>query len=300
MEHLCLRDEDLAAAAELPADSPARRQWSACPRCRARVAAFAEFLHPSIEAKGQPWDDADARLAAALESEIRGMPLGAKVPAGSPDAPAGARAVPGQRPRSQGRGTDRPGPGEGPIHRLSRWLVSPSLRPVAALAVLVVALGAIGGIRLLGHRSSDAIILREGSTPASSTLALGDVSRTPDGGVSLSWDLVEGADRYEVVLCGEDLVEMKRFDAGGSSSFVIPAEESAALTGIPRADGPDPSGSPGTGASSGATGSDGPMPPSASQGSEDAGALLFWRVIASREGDTIAQSRIRPLRPPAR
>ncbi len=256
MEHLCLRDEDLAAAAELPAESPARRQWSACARCRARVAAFAEFLHPSIEAKGPFWDDADARLAAALESEIQGIPLGAKVPAGRPDAPAGAPVAPGHRPRSRERGTDRPGPGEGPIQSFFRWLVSPSLRPVAALAVLVVALGAIGGIRLLGRQSGDAIILREGSTPASSTLALGDVSRAPDGGFSLSWSPVEGADRYEVVLCGEDLVEMKRFDAGGASSFVIPAE--------------------------------------------DAGAPLFWRVIASRQGDPIAQSRIRPLRAPAR
>lgn len=266
MDHLCLRDEDLAGAADLPDDSPARRQWMACARCRARVAAFAEFLQPSTFGSGPEWDEADARLAAALENEIHDRPVGERVPTGQRSAPFEGGRTPEPRRPVRGNGGSSPGSTDGPGQRLFRWLLSPSLRPVGALAVLVVALVTIQGIRLLDRPKGDAIVLRDGATPPAVALEPREVERRPDGALSFSWNPVEGADRYEVVFYGDDLAEKMRFDAAAAVSYSVPAQAATALTGAPPA------------------------------GSTGESAPLFWRVIAYRGGDVAAQSRIRPLR----
>ena len=272
MDHVCLRDEDLADAAVLSTDSPARRQWMACVRCRARVAAFAEFLQPSIGGTGPEWDEADARLAAALESEIHGRAL-------SERTSVGERIAPDLRRPSRGNGGSRPGLTDRSAWRFFRWCLSPALRPAVALAVLVVALAAIQGIRLFGRSKGDEIILRDGATRPALALEPRGVKHLPDGALSLSWSPIEGADRYDVVFFGEDLTEKKRFDASAAPLLTVPAGEMTALAGFPQAD------------STGAVGATGPT---------REGAPIFWRVIAYRGGDVISQSRIRPLRTAAR
>jgi hypothetical protein len=222
MDHVCLRDDDLAEAAALPAEDPVRRQWMACARCRARVAAFAEFLQPTVVGKGAEWDEADARLAAALESEIQGRSVEERTPVGERTA-----LDPG--PASRGSGGSRSGSTDNPVRRFFRQLMSPSLRPVAALGVLVVALVTIQGIRTFDHPKGDAIVLRQGAGGPAAVLEAGTVKPLPDGAISLSWTRLEGADRYEVVLYGEDLTETERLDAAATTTLTVPAAEKAPL-----------------------------------------------------------------------
>jgi hypothetical protein len=222
MGHICLRDEDLAAAVALPADDPARRRWNVCARCRARVAAFAEFLQPSVTGTGPEWDEADARLAAVLESEILGRPVTER-------APVGNRNEPGPRPLPGGSGSSGPGWTAGPAQRFFRWALSPSRRPAAALGVLAVILITIQGIRLLDRPKGDEIILREGRVGSAVAIESGEVKRLSDGALSLSWSPVEGADRYEVVVYGEELTETRRFDAGAATTVTVPAQAVAPL-----------------------------------------------------------------------
>jgi hypothetical protein len=284
MDHICLRDEDLPGMAALPVDSPARRPWESCVRCRARVAAFAEFLQPSVAGAGREWEEADARLAAALESEIGGGPVPERAPAGERTAPDAGRPLPGY-------GASRSGPADGSARRLFRWLWQPSLRPVAAVAVVVVVLVTIQGIRRIDRPESDAIVLRDGTAQTAAALEPREVKRLSDGALSLSWSPADRADRYEVALYGEDLVERKRLDAANNLSLTVPAGEWSALAGSSSA------GLTGPAATTGATGATDSI--GASSRARGA-APLFWRVIAYRGGDVIAQSKIRSVAAPAR
>jgi hypothetical protein len=115
---------------------------------------------------------------------------------------------------------------------------------------------AVVGVRELGPGRDDRIILREdGGQTASSLLPMEPVVDA-NGRMTLRWSPQAETTQYTVVLLGEDLEERERIDAGGNTSCPLPDETLSLLR---------------------------------------AGSHMFWRVIAQREGDTVASSKTVPL-----
>lgn len=115
---------------------------------------------------------------------------------------------------------------------------------------------AVVTVRELGPSRDDRIILREdGKRAASAPLPMEPITDA-SGRLTLRWSPYAEATHYTVVLLGEDLEERGRIDAGGNTSCALPDETSSLLR---------------------------------------AGSHMFWRVIAQRDGDTVASSKAVPL-----
>lgn len=184
----CVRDEDLARIAALPADDPIRRHVRDCARCRSRWLAYQEFMSPSAVPAGADPEDASARLARALERHIQ--------------EPSGARPV----PMRQG------------LRRL--WM--PALRPVWALGLLALVLAGVRQIGREGPAGPAPLVLRE-SRGEAGALAPAEPARLTDGSIVFAWTPVPDADRYEVTLHGEDLQPGTRIPAGPEPTLTVPA-----------------------------------------------------------------------------
>jgi hypothetical protein len=179
------RSEELAEIAALPPADPRRQAFERSPGGRAMLASYRSFLDPGEVPSGARPDEAEARLAERLESELR---RGA-----TRDTPA--------RDAARGAGT---------WAAIQRALAAPALRPAYALAAVTVVAGTIW-LALprpveRAPRMRGSIVGREGSA-APSLVAYRP--RTLAGGeVELGWPRVPGADRYEVTFMTTDLSEI--------------------------------------------------------------------------------------------
>ncbi len=250
MSHTCLRDEELFDAAASAENARLRREAEACPRCRARLAAFHEFLHPSGVPAGAKPEEADRRLAVAFDTPHRGgRPAGQPTtsPAGATSGPTGAAPRKAETPVSWWRATGG-----------TRGLRGLRLAWAGAAIVVLIWAGHEAGVfeREGGHP----ILLREDPGGASCVVETHAPVLDAGGAVRLSWSPVAGADRYDVVIHGEDFREILQLDAAGQLSLILPAEQADRL----RA------------------------------GSE----IYLWRVAAYSGGDMLAQSPIQPLHLP--
>lgn len=195
----CLGDEELGELEGLPTDDPAMRHVEQCPRCRARLRSYREFM---VEA-GPP---ATAReraarqaLSAALDHEILGI-------ATSRDSAAAPSSVV---------------PAWGPF----RWLLGapphPLLRP--ALAIASVALVAIGVAQIasqLGGAHPTGIV-RGGVSAGGATSVIVARAVLADGHPALSWTRLASTEEYQVLLFGAGLTEIGRINAGAESLLVL-------------------------------------------------------------------------------
>lgn len=153
-----------------------------CPRCRALLAQHRAFLESdggAVAPTGAQLADADAALAAALEREMSG----GHAPQGSAATPR--TFVPEARP--------------------SWWqgLFAPALRPVWGVAVLVIV---AGGIYLSVRPDVQRGEVRGDASVSAEVKTLAPVAS--EGVVTLAWEPVAGADRYDVVLLSQDLSEL--------------------------------------------------------------------------------------------
>ncbi|MBM3318033.1 MAG: hypothetical protein FJY75_09300 [Candidatus Eisenbacteria bacterium] len=201
MTHTCLRNEELSRVAFRAEGDPLRLEAEACARCRSRLAAYHEFLHPSALPAGALPDEADELLAARLAGAI----------------PGGEQVRPFERHGSASGGAAR-----------RPWmprLLPPALTAAALLVMIWV--GREAGV--FDRRGGDEILLREEASGAPATPELDARVVEADAGLRLSWSAVAGADRYEVDLHGEDFREIERFDAGSELSLALPAGKTAPL-----------------------------------------------------------------------
>jgi hypothetical protein len=67
----CLENNELEEVLALPAEHPRRRHLEDCPRCRALLASYAEFLDPAEQSGSRP-GDARREIREALDSRILG------------------------------------------------------------------------------------------------------------------------------------------------------------------------------------------------------------------------------------
>lgn len=170
--HRCFTGDELMTVLEAPADDPRRLEAEACPRCAAEILAHARFLESNAAPEGTDLPEARRRLEAFVARDIIGEPAPGGV-AGAARAGAGGRRW---------------------------WQVIP--RPAWALAAVIGGL-AIALVRLQPHEEAP-IVLRGGTERGSDDLATGIAVLPPtlrdDGGVTLRWRSVAGADGYEVSL----------------------------------------------------------------------------------------------------
>lgn len=238
MTDRCLGDEELAGLEGLPADDPRSRHVEACPRCRARLRSYREFM-AEAEPPASPREyAARAAVSAALDREILGAePRGASAPR-----------------RTHRRAWWNSSPFFAP-----RW--APVLRPaLAAAAVVLVAFGVMQLARQPGEGGPSGV-LRGRSADGSAAVTAARVV-LPDGRTAVSWKRLPGADGYQVVLFGADLVELGRVEVADDSLMVLTAGR------LPAAANREPA--------------------------------LSCRVVAQRGGDEIARSNLVPLGPVSR
>src|SRR5262245_10340451 len=134
-------DPDVAELADLPHDDP--RVTGASPRVRAQLRAYRDFVAPGTIPEGANVNEAEDRLARALEREI-----GASLTDVGDD-----RVVP-PAPRREGFWTT---------------LLGPRLRPVWAAAALIVVVGIVWFVRS-GPRTGEPV-MRGAPAPAAGELA---------------------------------------------------------------------------------------------------------------------------------
>ena len=185
MNHECPpldRIEDLAA---LDAGDPRRIQTENCPRCHARLAAFAAFMdmHPLPE--GIRLEEARARLSSAVSREIEG---------------------------ASRRGFSIPD--------VFSWLrLRPLLRPALGVASLLLIAAVL--VRVSPDRGADSVpVLRDaGVTQVTGTQAWSE--QRPGGAILFTWRPVPEAETYRVEFYGTTLVEALEVEAGSDTTLFL-------------------------------------------------------------------------------
>jgi hypothetical protein len=193
----CHAIRELPALGVLPAGDPRRAHLNACPRCRARLATYLEFVEAPPAVSGPQREEALARLGAALDREILG------------------------RARTTARSF--------PAHRRRPWLDGRALlgeRGLPAGALAAAALLAVIGLTVLRvQERPPGVVLRaqhgRGGTELPETVA-GHLE--DDGSLLLRWRPVAGATAYRVELLDGELALLAAFEAGADTQRVIPAD----------------------------------------------------------------------------
>jgi hypothetical protein len=202
MSERCLTVEELAVALQQSETSPGRRHLAGCPRCQSVLMSYREFLEPTATLPEGELREANARLQEQLEKQL--------ALAGQPAGPAG-RSTAARRPRTHRAWRDR----------LPGWR---TLRPawtVALGALAVVAV--IAAIELAPDRSRPIVLREQGEQRGVPTglPALLPVEPAPDGGLTIRWQPVSGADSYEVRVYSTQLQEVARLGPVSGTSFLL-------------------------------------------------------------------------------
>jgi hypothetical protein len=186
MNRSCFRVEELEAISALPSGDPGLGHLGECPRCRALLAAYREFVEPSVVPPPENLADARARLSAALGRETR----------------------------------------EETPKRSFTWSLKPMMQPAWRPALAVVGMLTIVLLLTRHEpfrRESHGITVRGVGTESAAPLVLGPVATAPGGGIRLSWQRLEGADSYEVALFTAELEEIARVAAGAAAEVILDA-----------------------------------------------------------------------------
>ena len=201
----CIAEESLGELLSLPDTDPRRAHLESCPRCRALVVGYRQFLEP-LEAAAHSYGTPEETHLNAFRERLAGA-------AGTGAADSAEKA--GQASPSTARG--------GGTNSESWWsrLFAPPLRPAWGLVVIAIAFGGLWmGPRMGGQKTEP--VLRGGGPVV---LAIGEAVALPDGGIRLAWQPHPEADRYEVRFYSAALAEIGRRDAGSEAIVTIGSAE---------------------------------------------------------------------------
>jgi hypothetical protein len=209
MERDCYRIEELGEISELPDGDPRRAHLAECAHCSALVAAVREFRDPSAMPAGARPQDAALRLRGLVDHKL-----------GLSDLPSGEGVDP--RRRRDARSPRHP------------WLSSlwrPPLRPAWGLAAACLVV--VGFLTLVRHQSETPgpIVTRNAQPHMGHALLLHPARALPAGQILLSWEPVEGADGYEVLLLDTNLTVRERLPAGSDPTASVEGDRLRELFG---------------------------------------------------------------------
>ena len=197
----CIDEESLGDVLALPETDPRRRHVDECPRCRALVVSYRQFLDPAPEETASYGSAEDRRLTEHRE-RLAGVPAtrGSAATRDDADARAATPARPAGTPRSWGE-----------------RLFGPALRPVWAIAAIVIAFG----VMKIAPKSPPGVTapptLRGG---ASRELATATPSYAANA-VTLLWSANPEADHYQLRFFSTALAEIGRRDLGRDTSVTL-------------------------------------------------------------------------------
>jgi hypothetical protein len=182
----CVDEQALGEVLALPQDDPRRRHLADCPRCRALVLSYQQFLDPTVE-ESASYGTAEHDQLSGFRHRMLGL------------APAEARA-PMAEPAQNG--ADRRSWGE--------RLFGPSLRPVWAIVAIAIAFGVMKISPRPEHTTPEPPTLR-GAAPH-------ELAVHPpvfaDSAVTLAWASNPEADAYQLRFFSIALTEIGRHDMG--------------------------------------------------------------------------------------
>ena len=174
-------------------DDPRRTHMNDCPRCRARVTAFAAFMQIDPLPEGARLEEARRHLTASLRDEV-----------------------------------ERPSPSRKARTPFSWFRISgPIWKPALGLASLLLIVGIflrVGSDRRIetGPVLRDAAPAASAGTPLMSGVSAG-------GGMELRWREVPSAEGYRVHIYGSDLVELSVLEVRSDTSITLTPDRLAAL-----------------------------------------------------------------------
>lgn len=205
MKDGCLKPEEIAGAQLAAADDPRRLHLESCSRCGALAASLDLFRSGDDLPDVADMADAERRLADFLEREVERE----------------VEREPERQPSSR--------------MGLSRKHRRRSYAPVlwAAAAVLAVAVGLpffIGG----DAEQPGGILLRDGGDFSPANWSIHEPEMLTDGGTLLTWDPVDGATGYRILLLDGRQQEAGTLDAGAMTELVLAANGSGLLVDRPR------------------------------------------------------------------
>lgn len=203
MSQRCYRAEEIAEIAGLKAHDERRRHLDDCPRCRALLASFGEFVTPPAVPVGANLPDAERRLQVALEREILGP--------GLPDRPD---------PIAE------PGGGSGFLGRLRALWESPAWKPALGLAGAAALIAVMVTVWMPSGTDDGPVVLR-GQDPGA--LVVHPPERLGTNTIRMSWTPVEGADRYAVQILDPRGQVALSFEAGTDTFLVLTTSDLARI-----------------------------------------------------------------------
>lgn len=175
-ESRCIPMEQLARVRELPAGSAERAHVDACPRCRARLVALAEFERTDV---ALPREAGAEHAIARLDAEIEALTSAPAVAARAPEGPGW----------------------------LMRLFAPPAVRFAGAFAALVL-VAAAGWLVMRPAGESlvpgERVVRGDGAVPGAPSLA------SVADGWEITWPAVAGAESYDVVFLDAELRELGR------------------------------------------------------------------------------------------
>lgn len=190
MNNQCPNPEELT---DFPIEDPRQAHVDDCPRCQAVLMSFDAFMDPSDVPEGADLADAQAGLSEALAVEIGGS---------APD---------------------------GEVVRPASTFWNPfRLRGIAAAAAVVIVAVGLSMVRISSESpSSQGPVLRGAGDMVAPFRC--EVTGLEKGGYLLSWQGVEEATSYRVVVYRADLDELMNYDVGGATSHELELLEGGAF-----------------------------------------------------------------------
>jgi len=193
----CVDELALGEVLALAESDPRRRHLDDCPRCRALVVSYRQFLDPGSEEMASYGTEEHERLNAFRERLAGIAPVATPAPGGTMPAPVAEKRSWAER------------------------LFTPGLRPLWAVVAIAIAFGVMKIAPT--HPPENVVPTLRGGTPEALTV------RTPTygdaGAVTLVWNAVPEADHYEVRFFSSALTELGRHAAGGDTVATLAAAD---------------------------------------------------------------------------
>lgn len=200
MSERCFEIEELARIAKLPADDPGRAHLTSCPRCRARLTVYEDFMRAEMDAEMANPQDADERLAATLQKEIFG----------AEELPVKARRHSRDMVWWQ---------------QLRDLFTKPALRPVWGVVAAVLVVLAVREIAFPDRVPESGQRVLRGTDERVSQYVTANVRFQTDGQVIFSWAANPESDRCEIAFYGTDLAEIGLLDGGPGTELRTSGDE---------------------------------------------------------------------------